>query len=258
MKNFWGILFVGGFLLATFLCPAAGAANPIPQGEVLRYQVKWNIFTGAYLTFERKEDMVVGGERAFHIHGETESVGFLGRFHPYWAKADTFFSRSSFRPLGSRFESGNRGELLKEKVSYCHEKKTGFWYQEKSKEDNPDQVRVKEEEFPVPDFFQDPLSMIYFLRTQDLKVGKTIKVPMVVDRKEYLAEVEVREKRRIRVLGGVREAFILVPGVSLRGVPYRHGSMWIWISADKDRLPLHFSARAPLGLFTATLVEVER
>ena len=57
-------------------------------------------------------------------------------------------------------------------------------------------------------------------------------------------------------MGKTWDAFILEPGFPLGGMPFKAGSLWIWVSADEARIPLYFSSRAPLGVVSGTLVKI--
>ncbi len=246
------LTLVGGFFSPR---NCYGQVIPFGAGEDFQYQIKWNLFRGGRLSFSVADDVYIDGERAFHLIAETETEGIFRRFYPYKAKVESFPSKHDFFPLRYHFSSWSPEETILEVVKYHRGQRKGNWVQEKYEDGKK---RVKEEEFSVAEYLQDPLSIIYYLRTQDFEVGDNIEVPLSVDRKECRIMVKVLRKSKIRIMGETRDAFILEPGLFIKGVPFQRGSLWIWFSADEERIPLYFTARAALGVVSATLIKIKR
>ena len=248
---FSALIFGAGFF------PAAGHGQSVPfgNGERFQYQIRWNIFTGGKMSLSVANDVYVEGERAFHIIADTETEGIFRRLYPFRAKVESFASKTDFLPLRYHFSSWTPDETILEVVTYPRGQIKGHWVQEKYERKKK---KVKEEVFPTAAYFQDPLSIIYYLRTQNLEVGEMIEVPLSIDRKDCKIMVKVLRNSKIRVMGKVWNSFVLEPGVSLAGVPFQKGTLWIWLSADSDRIPLYFSARAALGVVSATLIEMNK
>lgn len=219
----------------------------------MQYQLKWNVFTGGKMSFAIKEDAYLEGERAFHFQAETETEGMFHKFYPFRAKIESFVSRKDFLPLRYQYSSWTPDETRLEVTSFPRGQPQGQYHLEQYKKG----VRKeKDETFNVGVFFQDPFSVLYYIRTQELNVGDRIEIPLSVDRKNYKILVKVLRRTRIKAAGKTWDAFILEPGLSLEGMPFKTGSLWIWVSADKDRIPLYFSGRAVLGVISATLVKI--
>jgi hypothetical protein len=79
------------------------------------------------------------------------------------------------------------------------------------------------------------------------------------DEKNWRLEIQVEKFRRkweIRRLG-MFDAFYVEPLAEFKGLVERRGRVWIWISADRRRLPLLVKSKLPFGSVTATLVKAE-
>ena len=244
-------------LIFCCLLPArcSGQAIPFRAGEMFRYQIKWNFWSGGTLTLQTSSDVYLEEERAFHLEASTATEGAFKRFYPFRARVESFVSQQDFLPLRYQYSSWMPRETFLETTDYPRGKSEGVSRREKYK--NSAQT-VKDETFDKPPFFQDPLSIIFYLRTQNFAVGDQIEVPINAGGKNYKITVKVLRKTRIRVLNRVWDAFILEPGMTLQGVPFKMGSLWLWLSADEQKIPLYLSARAPLGVVSCTLVEMKR
>jgi hypothetical protein len=226
-------------------------------GETFQYQLKWNNFAGGNMSFRVKEDAYVEGERVFYFQAETETEGMFHKFYPFRAKIESFVSRNDFLPLRYQYSSWTPDETRMEVTSFPRGQAQGQYhlYQDK-KVKKKERESEKDEVFTVGAFFQDPLSILYYIRTQELTVGDRIEIPLSVDQKNSKIAVKVLRRTRIKVMGKTWDAFVLEPNLSLGGMPFKAGSLWIWVSADKARIPLYFSGRALLGVVSGTLVKI--
>lgn len=105
----------------------------------------------------------------------------------------------------------------------------------------------------VPAYSQDLLSIIYYVRTLDLEVGKIIDLNSYVDKKVYPLRLTVEKKESVKVPAGKFECFLLVPGKQPGSNVEPKGQMWIWLTTDQRRLPVRIQSRAELGSVTMAL-----
>jgi hypothetical protein len=105
---------------------------------------------------------------------------------------------------------------------------------------------------PTPVF--DPLSIIFYLRTIDLVVGRSHRLPVYADGKLYMLEVQVTRRERIETDFGTFDAIMVVPKSRVGGI-FRDedNGLTIWYSADARRLPLRIRSEVKFGTITATL-----
>ena len=247
-------LFSFLIIIATYLAPFCQAQEiPFRAGEILQYQLKWNVFSGGKMSFTVREDAYLEGERVFHLQAEAETEGMFHKFYPFRVKIESFVSRKDFLPLRYQYASWAPDETRLEVTSFPRGQPQGQYHLDQYKKGKKNE---KDETFNMVAFFQDPLSMLYYIRTQELNVGDRIEIPLSVDRKNYKILVKVLRRTRIKAAGKTWDAFILEPGLSLEGMPFKVGSLWIWVSADEARIPLYFSSRAPLGVVSGTLVKI--
>ncbi|MFH2068869.1 MAG: DUF3108 domain-containing protein [Candidatus Omnitrophota bacterium] len=242
------LIFFAGFVL---FCRAQEI--PFRAGETFEYQLKWNVFSGGKMSLAVKEDAYLEGERAFHLQAETETEGMFHKFYPFRAKIDSFVSRKDFLPLRYQYSSWVPDTTVSEVSSFPRGQSQGKYRLEQYKKGTK---KEKNETFDLAAFFQDPLSVLYYIRTQELNVGDRIEVPLITDRKVSRVTVKVLRRTRIKAAGKSWDAFILEPGFPVGGMSFNEGSLWIWISADKARIPLYFSGRSPFGMISGTLVKI--
>lgn len=248
-------MFSFPIIFACFASLCQSQEVPFGNGETFQYQIKWNIFSGGKMSLLVNDDVYLDGERAFHLQANTETEGMFHKFYPFKAKVESFVSKSDFLPLRYQYSSWMPDETRLEVTSFPRGQLQGQYHLDSYKKGKE---KEKDEKFAISAFFQDPLSILYYVRTQDLTVGDQIDVSLSSDQKDFKILVKVLRKTKIRVMGKVWDAFVLEPGLSLGGLPFSPGSLWMWVSADEAKIPLYFSGRSGLGVISATLIKMKR
>jgi Protein of unknown function (DUF3108) len=115
----------------------------------------------------------------------------------------------------------------------------------------------KGKDTPVPTPVFDPLSIIFYLRTLDLTVGRVYRMPVYADGKLYTLEARVTGRESIDTDFGTLDAFVVVPKSRVGGI-FRDedNRLTIWYSADDRHLPLRIQSEVKFGTITATLRKV--
>lgn len=108
----------------------------------------------------------------------------------------------------------------------------------------------------VPPYSQDVLSIIYYVRTLDLREGQTIDLDTYVDKKVYPLRLTVGNKERVKVPAGQFDCLVLIPGKRPGSTLEPKGEMWIWLSTDQRRLPVRIKSKASLGSVTMDLDKI--
>lgn len=255
-KRFIAFLAPVLFGLAVAASAPAAAAVPFAAGETLAY--RWTLRTLLFvpvgrgeLAFSVQEPTRLDGRAATAVRVEAAgSVRIAGDFD---GAIETWFDAESFQALASDYQARDRRGATRETLRYCRETAMGAWTRERERDGNTEERR---EEFPVADFFHDPVSLMYYLRTVELREGAVFHLPVVADRKVYEARVRVVDRRRLRIQGRNWDTWRLRPDISLGGAPVRDRSLEIYVSDDERRLPLRLTTRAPLlGYLAADLVQ---
>lgn len=107
----------------------------------------------------------------------------------------------------------------------------------------------------------DPLSIVFYVRSLDFKVGDEIIVPTSNGKEFFNTIVHVRKKVTRKFAIGKREAYLLEPDIKDVGGVFKRsegGRIRFYFSADADKLPLRMESEVAIGSFWAELTEVAR
>jgi len=101
---------------------------------------------------------------------------------------------------------------------------------------------------------QDVLTVIYFLRTQRLEVGKSFDVPLTDSGRVFRLSVAVLERKKISTVIGRVDAFRIEPAIfGDSGLVRSRGQFSIWITDDDRHLPVKAQLKVDLGTFDIKL-----
>ncbi len=105
----------------------------------------------------------------------------------------------------------------------------------------------------IPAFVQDALSILYFTRTQELKVGESIYIPNFIDGKQNPLEVRVIRKETVTVDAGRFDCIVVEPLLLTAGVFKHEGRLRVWLTDDRLKLPVMMKTKVVVGSITAEL-----
>jgi hypothetical protein len=109
----------------------------------------------------------------------------------------------------------------------------------------------------IPPRVQDVLSSLYYLRTLDLEVGKSVFIDHHADEKNYPLEIKVLRIEKIKVPAGTYECFVVEPILRASGIFQHKGKLTVWISTDATRIPVMMKSKIIIGSINAVLTHAE-
>lgn len=117
------------------------------------------------------------------------------------------------------------------------------------------QVIYNEDTIAVPSFVQDVLSLMYYIRTQELTPDKSIFADNFTDGKHYSIEVKVIKRERITVEAGTFDCILVEPLLQSVGVFKHEGKLSVWLTDDRLKMPVLMKSKVLVGSISAELTE---
>ena len=239
---------VGNIALSDDSVPLIEAEDIVPSplrvGEKLTYSISWKRLPAAEQTAWIAKEAVVNGVDVYHIQAEIKTRA-LFRVYKFRSEQETFFNPITLSPV--RFQ--NRVQDRKHRITVKIDFREGEAGYERISRPEPKAPQKRETKvLETPPGTQDEFSMIYFLRSKRLVLGKTYFFPLIAKGKVQKATltVERREFVKNKKFGTVRT---LVLRTSEGGR--------FWITDDKRRLPVKMETESKRGTFKVTLTDVE-
>jgi hypothetical protein len=243
-------IFARTFLLLLLLAAAgtftrgqqpAANQHSFARGEELYYEAEFNkgLLRGANIgefRFSARPEQDAAGD-PLHLVGDAVSKGFFTklagiRFHEHF---ESIVDPGQFMVLRTNKLDEQGKRVRTSDAIFDHEKRKVTWTERDPNQTQP--PRITSLDFSEP--IQDLLSMIYFVRTQKLEVGKSFEIPVSDSGQVYRVPVAVVERKRIKCVLGRVNAIRIEPAMFGEGRMLRSaGKISIWITEDSRHLPV--------------------
>ena len=241
MKNLARLALYIPLLLGAFVLPASALSVP----ERLVYDVSW---TGIKAGTAVQEVTNQGGE--LHIVSTVHSAGWITPIFPVDDRTESVLYRSGGAdalgmPMAYR-ERINEGKT--------HTLKQALFDQMRRKVDTRDILKKTEKSDPISARTFDSLSSIYFVRSSELVMGKSLYIDIYDCKRLWKTEVQVVRREEIRTPVGRFKTIVVKPLLKCEGFFARTGDVTVWLTDDSLRIPVKMTTKVKLGSITATLV----
>jgi len=240
-------------------------AVPFPSGEELIYQAEFNkgLLHGvdvAEFRFQAAMENVTTrsltpDDPIIRLVGDVVSRGLFPRiagfrFHEH---VESTVDPNTFTVLRTNKLEEQGKRVRASEAVFDHEARKVTWTERDPNQTQPPRTSALEFSEPI----QDILTVIYFLRTQKLEVGKTFDVPLSDSGHVFRFSVAVVERKELNtVLGRVSTVRIDPALFGENGLVRSRGSLSIWITDDSRRLPVKAQLKVDLGTFDIKLKRV--
>ncbi|NOX96501.1 MAG: DUF3108 domain-containing protein [Nitrospirae bacterium] len=226
---------------------------PFSPGEKLTFRMIYFALPAGTAVLEVKEITSWENHQVYRLVATAQSSSLFSLFYRVKDRLESLIDTGTFLPY--RFEKDQReGSYRNNEVTLFDRKgKEATTFDAGEKKDNPERTSIS-----APPDVQDVLSAFYYLRRQDLKVGKSVFIDVNADAKNYQVEVKVLRKEK---LGRKRLKTIVVKPilkqVKLGGILEEKGDIYIWLTDDERRIPVLIKARVVIGSLTMMLIDKE-
>ena len=210
---------------------------PLKVGEILTYTVKIAGISAGKQVTEVVQQTTIDGIDVYRLTSESRTNSVFSKFYNFQDLKESYITTDQLYPV--RFTKNL------EEPSYQADVKVNFFCEDGVAEYSKNEACKT---IKVPMGTQDELSMVYFVRSKDLKVGRTYTFPVLI--KDAVQDVVLTAYRR-EVMK--TEALGRVETIALRT---SHGYL-IWLTNDERRFPVRIEAETRVGKLVGTLKTVD-
>ena len=238
------------FLFISSLIGAQNQNNDLPYkgGEWLKFKVKYGFLNASEATLSLKE-VNYNGEKAFHAVGKGATTGLARIFFKVDDTYESYFGANDGSPLHfvrNIYEGGYTKHL---KMYFKHNS-------QKVKIDNIETGSSTDVQIPIG--IQDVISGFYSLRQHpsinNIQKGQEISMDMIFDDDEiFKFKLKFLGRERIKTKFGSINTLIFRPLVQDGRVFKEQESLTLWITDDKNKIPVRIKASLRVGALVADL-----
>jgi hypothetical protein len=216
------------------------------NGEWLRYKMSYSGWMRAGTAVLKLEEKELHGKKVYHATGTGWTSGVIKWFFKVDDTYESYFDKKIVIPYFFKRKIDEGG--------YKKNRNTTFNYttNEALVEDF---IKKKDTLITFSDV-QDMLSSFYYLRNQNvdtLKKGEEIRIDMFLDSQIYPFKLRFLGKETLKTKVGKVKTLKFRPLVQAGRIFKAQESVTIWITADKNKIPIKMNANLSVGSLRADL-----
>lgn len=124
--------------------------------------------------------------------------------------------------------------------------------------EEPLRARSKKDfELEIPPYVLDIFSSFYYVRTQNLRIGRPIYLTNHDNKKIYNLKVIIQRKEIVKVKAGKFRCIMIQPVLKGESLFKQKGKLWVWLTDDQYKIPILMKSSAFIGKITTELTDLE-
>jgi hypothetical protein len=247
-----GCLLIGG----VFLCgishgsDQSGLKAPFHPGERFRFELRWGVVPAGEAVLEVRPMKTIDGVPSHHFVLTTRTNEFIDIFYKVRQRIDAYADLDV------------RHSLLYQDLHTYNKKRKSVTVMFDWKNAEAQHMGSGKKKKPIsikPGTF-DPLSIFYYARGLDLKVGETFERPVTDGKKCVVGYAKVLRREWIETALGAFDTYLIAPDLRDVGGVFKkskHAKIELWVTADNRKIPVRLKSKVAVGSFTGDLIAYE-
>ncbi len=217
----------------------------LPPKENLIFDIYWKFVKVGKGTLEIRGFEEVNDRTAYHIYSEAKSSSFFDNFFKVRDTNQSWIDVESLCSLRYITNISEGGWKKYEQLDFDHEN-------EKYILDDDGTIKTGD----TVRWVQDVISSLYLFRTLDLEVGKEYVFEAHSGKNFWPLKTKVTGKEKVKVGAGTFDCLILEPSIREdAGIFKAKGKLKVWVTDDKNKMPVKMKSKIPVGSIQAELCE---
>ena len=219
------------------------------DGEWFKFRVHYGLLTAGYASLQVNNENLRGKD-VFHVKGEGKTIGVSKWFFKVEDNYQSYIDKEKdipYRFIRKIYEGGHTKDI---EIDFDHTSKKALVYNKK---------HDTKEELSFPEDTQDMVSAFYYLRnrldTENIEEGQFVDMNMFFDRENYKFRLKFLGREILNTNFGKVSCLVFRPYVQSGRVFKERESLTVWVTDDKNKMPMLIKADLAVGSLKATLTE---
>lgn len=239
------LFLVGRVICMILISPMASSAFSVP--EKLIFDLTWTGVKAGTAVLEVMDD-----KETVRMISTANSATWVSVFYPVDDRVEAVLSKGKSlifigQPKSFRLKIREGRHRRDKEIVFDHVKHTALFIDHLNKDKERKEYSVQADVF-------DPLSVLYYVRTKKLEVGRPVYVDIFDSKKVWTVEIQVLRKEKMKTELGEFNTVVIKPLMKSEGIFNRKGDILIWLTDDHKRTPVKMQTKVAVGAITATLV----
>lgn len=205
-------------------------------GEVLEYRVHYGFIDAGVARLEvMKEEKSVDGRLCYHVVGTGKSVGAFDWFFKVRDRYESYIDKVAILPLAFIRNVDEGGYKINQNVKFNYSKNI---------------VTSEKSTLAMQKNLHDMISAFYYARTLDLgsmKTGDIVEIYAWLDDEIIPLHTKIAGREKIKTKFGTFNCIVMRPLLQQGRVFKDNEDMTLWISDDKNHIPVRAEAKILVG-----------
>ena len=226
---------------------AAEKDFPFYPGEKLTFQLKWTFVPAGEGVLEILPIKTINGVKAYHFVMTARSNSFVDCFYKVRDRIDAYTNIEMTHTILYK-KKQREGKTQRDVVVDFD------WDNNKARYSTPENAR---EPIDLLTGSFDPLSAFYYIRLFDLKKKLVIERPVSDGKKCIIGKAFVIKKETLKLAIGTYDTYLIEPEIKHVGGVFeksKNAKIQVWVTADKQRMPVKIKSKVVVGSFVGELV----
>jgi hypothetical protein len=219
------------------------------DGEWFKFRIHYGLLTAGYATLEVNSENL-NGKDVFHVKGAGKTVGVSKWFFKVEDDYQTYIDSEKDIPYRFIRKINEGGHTKDIQIDFNHITNKALIFNKKHN---------TKKELTFNEDAQDMVSAFYYLRnkldTENIVVGQHVDMTMFFDGENYKFRLKFLGRETLSTSFGKVSCLIFRPFVQSGRVFKESESLTVWVSDDKNRMPLLIKADLAVGSIKATLTQ---
>lgn len=216
------------------------------RGEVLKFRIHYGFMDAGEAILEVKKDPKnIGGRECYHVVGTGRTLGAFDWFFKVRDRYESVIDQQSMVPWLFIRRVNEGGYIINQNVSFNH---------------YTDSVKSEKATISVPDNTQDLISAFYYARTLDFtnaKEGDQFEIHGYLDDTSIPLNLKFLGREEVKIKKGTFRCIKLRPMLQEGRVFKEQEDMTVWVSDDKNRIPIRVQTNILIGSIKMDLTDYE-
>jgi hypothetical protein len=226
----------------------AQTESAFEKGEWFKFKMSYSGWMKAGEATLKVNEDVIDGKPVYHIVGKGKTTGAISWFFKVKDRYESFIDKEKLIPYRFIRDIDEGGHTKNIEINFDQKNHKAHVYNIK---------HDKREIIDTRPNVQDMVSTFYYLRdnlhVDKLKIDDEIRTDMFFDGENYGFKVKYLGRETIKTAFGKVDCLVFRPYVMAGRVFKEEESLTLWVSADKNRIPLRIKADLAIGSLRADL-----
>ena len=225
----------------------AQTPNAYKTGEWLKFRISYSNFLNAGNATMQIKEARHNGKQTFHVQGRGKTTGVISWFFKVNDNYQSYFYKDNIQPYRFIRKINEGGYKKNKEILFNHQTRNATV---------KDYKKNTTKNFTINSGVQDMVSTLYYLRDKDLsnmKVGDEVSLSMFFDETSYAFKMRYLGRETIKTKFGKVASLKFRPVVQAGRVFKENESLTVWVTADKNKIPLRIKASLSVGSLRADL-----